>query len=117
MSSDLERFIKNPNDIFWSPAKQSIYQHYREVDAPLTRYLIGIGKWITHSPQLSSDWNWSASWEENITQGSLPSESLIIDFTIFSCIVSSPQSDSNIFMRVSPAGQNFRNYLCSTLWK
>lgn len=59
-------FSKNPKD----PGRQ----HYRLIDAPLTRTVIGLANRISRQPQLTSDWNWSASWQKNVDAGALPSQ-------------------------------------------
>jgi hypothetical protein len=53
------------------PAEE-LRQHYRLIDAPLTRYLIGFGLSITGLDPLPADWNWSFSWEENLSAGAVP---------------------------------------------
>jgi 4-amino-4-deoxy-L-arabinose transferase-like glycosyltransferase len=77
-SSDFETFFKNPQSLFWSITKTSdLRQHYRELDAPITRYLIGFGRWLSHTDGLESDWDWSKSWDLNASSGALPSEKLL----------------------------------------
>lgn len=49
-------------------------QIYRLLDAPLTRYLIGISYLLTGNSPLKTDWNWSKSWVENQEAGALPSQ-------------------------------------------
>ena len=79
MSSDVELFLENPRLLFWSSANApSLQQHYREIDAPITRYLIGFGRLISGNPQLSSDWNWSNTFEENSSSGALPDPQLLL---------------------------------------
>ncbi len=79
MSSDLEIFFHQPSDTFWqSQPLDELRQHYRLVDAPLTRWMIGIGRWIFNQPQLVSDWSWSLTWQENQTAGALPDSSLLL---------------------------------------
>ncbi len=73
MSQDLSRLFSNPSILFWEPASpQSLAQHYRLVDPPLTRYLIGLGLWLTHTEPVQQDWNWAWTWEENLAAGALP---------------------------------------------
>lgn len=79
MSSDFDIFFKDPRSLFWSSNKlNDLRQHYRVLDAPVTRSLIGLGRWMTHSIELKSDWDWSKSWEANLSTGALPSEDLLL---------------------------------------
>lgn len=73
MSSDLQRFFQQPSALFWQPEPlDDLRQHYRLLDAPLTRTLIGAGLWITHTAGLPADWDWSKTWDENTSAGALP---------------------------------------------
>jgi hypothetical protein len=79
MSSDLEILLTHPKDLFWRPEnKNDLRQVYRERDAPLTRYLIGIGRLITGENYLPIDWDWSKSWQDNQLSGSLPNPRLLL---------------------------------------
>lgn len=74
MSSDVKNFFQNPSQLFWQPgAELDPRQRYRELDAPLTRTLIGLGLWVTHTPGLETDWDWSKTWQQNEVAGALPS--------------------------------------------
>lgn len=78
MSSDFETFLKNPKELFWSDEKSSdLRQHYRELDAPITRTWIGLARWLAHQPELPQDWQWSKTWEENINNQAMPSQNLL----------------------------------------
>ena len=48
------------------------------MDAPLTRYLLGIGGTIAGLPALALDWDWSQSWEANQAAGALPGTDLLV---------------------------------------
>ena len=73
MSSDFDNFISDPLSMVWKTEKNiDTHQKYRELDAPLTRYIIGFGRNIFHIPALVSDWDWSSSWEHNSKIGALP---------------------------------------------
>ncbi len=79
MSADLELFFSNASQLFWSATPRDVLrQHYRELDAPLTRDLIGIGRWIGRQLPLAADWDWSQSWEANAASGALPSDALLL---------------------------------------
>ncbi|NPA92736.1 MAG: hypothetical protein GXO56_03545 [Chloroflexi bacterium] len=53
-------------------------EHYRLVNAPLTRYLFALGLAVHGQSPLAQDWDWSASWEANVARGALPSEGQLI---------------------------------------
>lgn len=79
MSNDVELIAHNIQSILWTPDNTAdLRQYYRELDAPLTRYLIGVGRTIFKAPALSSDWNWSLSWDENKRAGALPDFNLLL---------------------------------------
>ncbi|MDR3574770.1 MAG: phospholipid carrier-dependent glycosyltransferase [Anaerolineaceae bacterium] len=79
MSSDFETFFTKPTQLFWNPNnEQDLRQHYRELDAPLSRYLIGFGRWISGLPATTQDWNWSANWDVNQQSGALPNSQLLL---------------------------------------
>jgi 4-amino-4-deoxy-L-arabinose transferase-like glycosyltransferase len=79
MSADIDTLFSRPADLFWSPAlTQDARQTYHELDAPLARYLIGIGRKIAGLPALPVDWDWSKSWEANQAAGALPDTRLLL---------------------------------------
>jgi hypothetical protein len=66
MSEDLELLFNNTSDLFYNsnptfPTKQN----YRLLDAPLTKYSIGLMRIIFGYEGLHSDWDWSKSWDQN----------------------------------------------------
>jgi 4-amino-4-deoxy-L-arabinose transferase-like glycosyltransferase len=78
MSADLEMLFSQPAQLYWNAApSDALRQHYRELDAPLARYLIGIGRWVSRQAPLAADWDWSKSWDANATSGTLPSDTLL----------------------------------------
>jgi 4-amino-4-deoxy-L-arabinose transferase-like glycosyltransferase len=77
-SGDFEILVSSPLSMTWDPARQDdLRQRYRQLDAPLTRYIIGVGRTLAGLPALGSDWDWSKSWEENQQAGALPDEKLL----------------------------------------
>lgn len=79
MSGDLERFLAKPSQLFWSPAQETdLRQKYRLRDAPLSRWLIGIGRQIARQPAPQVDWDWSEDWETNRAHGALPAPDLLL---------------------------------------
>lgn len=78
MSQDLFDFIKDPLSLSYSPDTELTNKMiYRAIDMPLTRYIIGSARLITHSPGLSSDWDWALTWEQNLGAGAFPSSTLL----------------------------------------
>lgn len=72
-SGDAELFWQQPGTLFWQPDREDDrHQLYRELDAPLTRNLIALGRWVSGQPALPVDWDWSKTWEENRQAGALP---------------------------------------------
>jgi len=79
MSGDVELFFQNPSQLYWSPEKsQDVRQIYRLLDAPLARWMIGIGRAFVNLPATPMDWNWSKTWTENEDSGALPNTDLLI---------------------------------------
>jgi hypothetical protein len=78
MSSDLETLFRDPASLAWEAKKQGdLRQHYRAIDAPLTRYLLGVGRLAAGQPANPADWDWSKSWQENQQSGALPDPALL----------------------------------------
>jgi hypothetical protein len=78
MSSDFDRFIQAPLSMGWQPqGEQDVRQQYRELDAPLTRYILGFSRSLVGLPALQVDWDWSQSWEANRLAGALPEPKLL----------------------------------------
>lgn len=79
MSGDIELFFQNPSQLYWSPEKsQDVRQVYRLLDAPLARWMIGIGRAFVNLPATPTDWDWSETWAENEASGALPGTDLLI---------------------------------------
>jgi len=51
---------------------------YRMIDAPLTRSLIGFSQVLFSVPPLEEDWDWSNSWEENVSSGAFPGSKTLL---------------------------------------
>ena len=51
---------------------------YRAIDAPLTRYMIGISRFIFNAPNLASDWDWEQDWFDNLDSGALPTKEQLV---------------------------------------
>jgi 4-amino-4-deoxy-L-arabinose transferase-like glycosyltransferase len=78
MSSDFDLLVRDPGAIVWkADGETDLRQRYRELDAPLTRYILGFGRTIAGLPPLMVDWKWSASWAENLENGAVPEPALL----------------------------------------
>ena len=78
MSADFETYSSQLGALAWDPTRgDEAAQRYRLLDAPVTRYVIGLGRWITGAAPLPVDWDWSKSWLENKQAGALPSDELL----------------------------------------
>jgi 4-amino-4-deoxy-L-arabinose transferase-like glycosyltransferase len=80
MSRDLDRILAaGPLSICWTAGDESDpLQVERERDCPLARYAIGLSRLTGGLPATISNWNWSADWEQNLGQGAVPSEGLLL---------------------------------------
>lgn len=79
MSSDFEKFFSDPLEMVFMPSNPDAPgQHYRLVDPPLTRYAIGAGLWVSGKEAISTDWDWSAGWQENVFNGALPPSDVLL---------------------------------------
>ncbi len=80
MSRDFEALFlrRDPAALAWRPDQPlAPDMSLRLLDAPVTRYLIGLGWWLSGFTvdELNADWVWGATWEEN--QAALPSPELL----------------------------------------
>ena len=79
MSQDLEILFSRPLSLAWEPDSPLTNEiMLRSLGAPLSKYLFGIGRLITDTPGLITDWNWSLSWSENLSAGAYPSDRLLL---------------------------------------
>ena len=79
MSNDIDLLFSHPLALAWAPDQAGDGRtHLRLVDAPLTRYLLGLGRSLAGLPALPVDWSWSKSWDENQAAGALPNPSLLL---------------------------------------
>jgi len=75
MSADGATLLHAPLSLAYHPAADDLRQHYRLVNAPLTRYLVAAGLALGGQPALPADWDWSADWQTNLARGALPTRS------------------------------------------
>jgi 4-amino-4-deoxy-L-arabinose transferase-like glycosyltransferase len=75
MSRDFDLLFRQgqPAAVAWQDTSQpESVRRYRLLDAPLSRYLAGLGRSLAGRPYLPVDWDWSASWEQNAAAGAVP---------------------------------------------
>ena len=78
MSDDLKTMFTDLQSMFWQPGQvDDLHQHYRKLDPPTSRAIIGISRLITGQPALAADWDWSLTWQENQQAGALPDSGLL----------------------------------------
>lgn len=87
LSSDLNTLLRQPMALVWESnptsvdgtnALRSARYRYWLLDAPLGRYLVGMGRVLAGEPALPVDWDWGKSWAENQQSGALPSPRLLL---------------------------------------
>jgi len=79
MSRDFDLGLSDPLSLSWRPENTGdLRQQYRLLDAPLTRYYLGLGRTIAGLPPLPVDWDWSKDWDKNRAAGALPSQALLL---------------------------------------
>ena len=79
-SRDFELWLTDPLSLAWDSTNPDDYdQVYRALNAPLTKYVLGIGRRIMgYGPEaVSTDWDWSKTWQENKASGALPEDKLL----------------------------------------
>jgi len=70
---------RNPLALAWSPVPpQTPETQKRLLDAPLTRYVVGLGWWLRgySTADLNADWAWGAPWEANLS--AIPAPALLL---------------------------------------
>lgn len=74
-SRDLEQLLMDPLALTYAPGdEQDLAAKYRALNAPLPKYVLGLGRRAAgFGPEaVDTDWRWDLSWEENLTRGALP---------------------------------------------
>lgn len=82
-SQDFETFLHSPLSMAWYPEDSSrlreldrrLYQ--RLLDAPILRYTLGLGRFLTGQTPPAHDWEWALTWQENQHAGALPAPGLL----------------------------------------
>jgi len=79
MSGEFERTLSAPLELTWNnSADLTPTMRYRMIDAPLTRYLIGFSRILAGIPSPENDWDWSATWQENVYAGAYPESRTLV---------------------------------------
>lgn len=79
MSQDFNTILKNPLSMAWETDQNiSSVMRLRQLDAPITRYVIGFGRTLLGLPAPQKDWDWGETWDENRRRGALPSRRLLL---------------------------------------
>lgn len=88
MAADFEALFHHPASLVYQPDQPvDLRTHYRLVDPPLTRYLVGFSQAILGLSPLPADWDWSASWQQNAARGALPSHALLFSGRLVAIIL------------------------------
>jgi 4-amino-4-deoxy-L-arabinose transferase-like glycosyltransferase len=75
LAQDARLYTTNPLAMSWKADKiGDQWQHYRLVEAPVSRMLIGLGLSLLGQHPLPTDWDWSKDLEANRQAGALPSD-------------------------------------------
>jgi hypothetical protein len=82
LSQDFDRLVwqLDPAGVTWVAAgTPAAVRRYRLLEAPLSRYMIGLARGVSgqRAAGLTSDWDWSATWEANVAAGAFPDEKLL----------------------------------------
>jgi 4-amino-4-deoxy-L-arabinose transferase-like glycosyltransferase len=86
MSDDFDSIISDPLSMAYHQGQfVDSKTHYRLMDPPMIRLYLGMARNIAKLPPITNDWDWTASWEENIQENNYPpTNSLLIGrFAIF----------------------------------
>lgn len=79
MSQDFNIFLKNPFSMAWeTDQNSSSVTRLRQLDAPITRYMIGFGRTLFGLQAPQENWDWGETWDENRNRGALPSRRMLL---------------------------------------
>jgi len=79
-SRDFEAWLRDPLELSFNPNRmEDVAQIYRILNPPLPKYILAMGRsFAGFGPeQVSIDWDWSLTWEENSIAGALPASDLL----------------------------------------
>jgi 4-amino-4-deoxy-L-arabinose transferase-like glycosyltransferase len=77
MSSDVNDLFTRPGALAWTPDNPDPRKIYHLLDAPVTRYVLGVGRSLAGLGAVPLDWDWGETWDENETAGALPTPELL----------------------------------------
>lgn len=77
MGNDINLLLEDHKNLLYDPQDHTSEQHYRLIDAPLTRTIIGLTYLFSNPQNELKDWNWSLSWIENLNNKALPGENVL----------------------------------------
>ena len=80
-SRDFEAILSDPGSLAWSAGHEpDPTLSYRLLNAPLPKYVFGLGRWFAgvDEAEVSVDWNWSQDWETNLSRGALPPSKVLM---------------------------------------
>ncbi len=79
MSREFKVWLTNPMSMIWNDSDLDIIDRYnRDIDAPLNKYILGLGLSLANIQPLPVDWDWSLTWDKNEQAGALPGQSQLI---------------------------------------
>lgn len=79
-SRDLEQYFSDPLSMAWSPDQPlTPERRYRALNAPLAKYVLGIGRLLAgySAASVEVDWDWTLDWQANLDRGALPPTRLL----------------------------------------
>lgn len=74
MSGEFRSMLRSPGKLAWQAGVDDRRAGYRLLDAPLSRYLFGLGLALARQDTLPVDWDWSRTWDANRAAGALPGQ-------------------------------------------
>jgi hypothetical protein len=78
MSDDFTTMLSDPLSLSYQPGETiDLRTHYRLMDPPMTRLFLGLARTIISAPSIQTDWDWTATWQENLSAGNLPDQRAI----------------------------------------
>ena len=110
-SRDLESLLARPLDMAWDPLKPSSAEMtYRLLNAPLPKYVLGLGRALAgFGPEtVAVDWDWSKTWTQNAIAGALPPRDLLAAARTASATRASPRRRCPVLGRTPSRGPRRR---------
>lgn len=89
-SRDLEQYLRDPRSMAWSASnRMDTDQTYRALNAPLAKYVLGIGRAVAGqgSAAVTVDWDWSDTWGQNQSAGALPPPEVLLPARLASTVL------------------------------